>query len=297
MFKKAATILAIALVLMHFAGRETLAEGCDAAAAFTHHGVVVTKLQGSAFKFHRPLAINIDGAPNAYHINGRPAGALDTLCNAGRAISSVHGTYEGAENCGQFLKDVAAAQEIGWHGDPRIEWYGIATVDETHNEPVVQIDGPFKGYFVSTTAFENTAFNATDPRRYLDSRLVPFIVLPRKSAFFSSGGAKLGSIAFVYDSKSQRSAFAIAGDLGPAKALGEGSIALAAAIKGKAIDPATLTSKQAAALAIGEPIVTILFPGTMVQAPFDRAQIDAAGVAAAEAFGGLDLLKNCAAQP
>ena len=52
-----------------------------------------------------------------------PLGALDTLCNAGRAISSVRGTYEGADRCGDFLKDVAAARASGWHADPRIEWY------------------------------------------------------------------------------------------------------------------------------------------------------------------------------
>jgi hypothetical protein len=298
MLSKCVIVLATTLAIVVCAGQQSLAQSsCGAAAAFSHGDAPVIKLRGSALKFSRPLAINMDGAPNAYHINGRPAGALDTLCNAGQAISSEHGTYHGYVNCGQFLEDVKAAQQNGWHGDPRIKWYGIATIDDAHNEPIVQGQGPYKGYFVSTTKFENTAFKEADPRRYLDSRVVPFIVLPGNSAFFSQGGAKLGNVAFVYDPKSQQSVFAIAGDLGPADALGEGSIALAAAIKGKTVDPATLTGKQAKALAIDQPIVTILFSGRMVQPPFDRAQIEAAGAEAAEAFGGLELLKSCAAAP
>ena len=219
----------------------------------------------------------------------------------GKAISSVRGTYEGKKDCGGFLEDVKSAEAAGWHGDPKIDWYGIVTKDAAHNEPVVQSDGTYKGYFVSTTAFENPAFDTGDPRRYLDSRTVPFVVLPRDSHFFSKGdafsdgGAALGNVAFVYDPASQRHAFAIVGDLGPRKALGEGSIALAAALRGKAIDPATLTSKQAAALALSGPIVTVVFPGTKVGAPYDRAQIDDAGAAVAERMGGLDALGLCAA--
>ena len=130
-----------------------------------------------------------------------------------------------------------------------------------------------------------------------NSRIVPFIVLPGRSPFFSQAGAALGNVAFVYDPATQREAFAIVGDVGPAKALGEGSIALAAAIKGKEIDPDTLTSEQVRALAISQPIVTIVFPGTKVPAPFDRVQIDAIGAAAAVAFGGMERLRACAANP
>jgi len=299
---------AIASVLLALAGSTVPALAqtpCNRAPGFAQPvrggSIAVTRIFVAALKFHSSLEINIDGAPNAYHIKGRPFGALDTLCNAGRAISSARGTYEGMEDCGAFLEDVKAAEAAGWHGDPKIEWYGIATKDAAHNEPVVQSDGPYQGYFVSTTAFENPAFDAGDPRRYLDSRTVPFVVLPRGSHFFSKGdafsdgGAALGNVAFVYDPASQRYAFAIVGDLGPTKALGEGSIALAAALRGKAIDPATLTGKQATALALAGPIVTVVFPGTQVEAPYDNAQIDKAGTAVAERMGGLDSLKLCAA--
>ena len=297
----AATLLALTAHAM-----PTLAQTpCNRAPGFAQPvkggSILVTRIFVAALKFRSSLEINIDGAPNAYHVKGRPFGALDTLCNAGKAISSVRGTYQGMEDCGAFLEDVKSAEATGWHGDPKIEWYGIATKDAAHNEPLVQSDGPYKGYFVSITAYENSAFDASDPRHYLDSRMVPFVVLPRDSHFFSKGdafsdgGAALGNVAFVYDPASQRHAFAIVGDLGPTKALGEGSIALAAALRGQTIDPATLTGRQAAALALSGPIVTVVFSGTKVEAPYDRAQIDSAGATVAERMGGLDALKLCAA--
>lgn len=257
----------------------------------------VTRLGRSALKFRSPLAINTDGAPNAYHIEGRPFGALNTLCNAGRSISSTYGTYAGHENCDRFLSDVKAAQQAGWHGSPKILWHGIVTKDQTRHEPVVQTSGEYAGYFVSATSLGIRAFKADDQRRYLDSRVVPFLVLPRGSAFLSQGGAKLGDLAFVIDPESQRYAFAVVGDIGPRTKLGEASIALAAAIKGVQVDPETLTGKDVRKLVVPQQVVTVLFPGRAVEPPYNAVQITAAGFAAIERFGDFDRLRQCASQP
>jgi hypothetical protein len=288
-----------ALILQGVAGGAQAA--CDEALAFRHHlqngSATVTWLNGAALKFRSPLAVNTDGAPNAYHIDGRPGGALNTLCNAGRAMSAVHGTYEGQENCELFLEDVKAARQSGWHGSPRIVWHGIVTKDKTRHEPVVQNSGEYAGYFVSATSLQNKAFREDDQRRYLDARVVPSLVLPRQSAFLSDGGMKLGDLAFVIDPVSQLYTFAVVGDIGPKKKLGEASIALAAAIKGHNIDPKTLTGRDARKLVVPQQVVTVLFPGTAVEAPYDAAQIAAAATTAIQSFGGLDRLKQCAAQP
>ncbi len=256
----------------------------------------VTWLDGNALKFRSALAINTDGAPNAYHIDGRPTGALNTLCNAGRVVSLNHGTYEGRENCNQFLADVRAAQRAGWQGNPRIVWHGIVTRDKTRHEPVMQTSGEYKGFFVSSTSLQNKAYKEDDQRRYLDSRLVPSLVLPRSSAFLQQG-AKLGDLAFVIDPTTGLSTFAIVGDLGPKNKLGEASIALAAAIKGVHIDPTALTGKDARKLVVPQQVVTVLFPGMAVKPPYDSAQIAEAAATAVASFGGLDHLKQCAAQP
>lgn len=273
---------------------------CDETFAFTHKlekgSATVTRLAGSVLKFRSPLAINTDGAPNAYHIDGRPTGALNTLCNAGRVVSLNHGTYEGRENCDRFLADVRAARRAGWQGNPRVVWHGIVTRDKTRHEPVIQTSGDYAGFFVSSTSLQNTAYKEDDQRRYLDSRVVPSLVLPRGSAFLEQG-AKLGDLAFVIDPATGLSTFAIVGDLGPKGKLGEASIALAAAIKGVHIDPHTLTGKQARKLVVPQKVVTLVFPGVAVKPPYDAAEIAQAAAPAIGQFGGLDRLKQCAAQP
>jgi hypothetical protein len=273
---------------------------CAEAFAFSHRlekgSATVTRLAGTALKFRSALAINTDGAPNAYHIEGRPAGALNTLCNAGRSISVAYGTYEGYENCDLFLQDVEAARQNGWHGSTKILWHGIVTKDATRHEPVVQASGEYAGYFVSSTALQNKAFKEGDQRRYLDSRAVPFLVLPKRSAFLDEGGARLGDLAFVIDPETQLYTFAVVGDVGPRRKLGEASIALAAAIKGVAIDPKTVTDRTMRKLVVPHDVVTLVFPGSAVAPPYGPAQIAEAGIAAIQRFGGLDRLKQCAAQ-
>lgn len=273
---------------------------CDESFAFKHPlekgSATVTFLGPTALKFHSPLAINTDGAPNAYHIGGRPTGALNTLCNAGRVVSLNSGTYEGRENCDRFLADVRAAERAGWQGNPRIVWHGIVTRDKDRNEPIVQSSGEYKGFFISATSLQNKAYKEDDQRRYLDSRLVPSLVLPRGSAFLARG-ARLGDLAFVIDPATGLSTFAIVGDLGPKGKLGEASIALAAAIKGVRIDPKTLTGKQARQLVVPQQVATVLFPGVAVKPPYDAAQIAEAAAGVIGDFGGLDRLKQCAAQP
>lgn len=289
-----------AVLVLGLLARSPAWAACDEAFAFTHPlekgSATVTRLAGSALKFRSPLAINTDGAPNAYHIDGRPTGALNTLCNAGRVISLSHGSYEGRENCDRFLADVRAAQRTGWQGNPRVVWHGIVTKDKDHNEPIIQSSGEYKGFFISATSLQNKAYKEDDQRRYLDSRLVPSLVLPRGSTFLSQG-AKLGDLAFVIDPTTGLSTFAIVGDLGPKGKLGEASIALAAAIKGVHIDPKTLTGKQARKLVVPQKVVTLVFPGVAVKPPYDAAQIAEAAAPAIGNFGGLDRLKQCAAQP
>lgn len=294
------SLIAIAALGLLWAPTGQAWAACAEAFAFSHRlekgSATVTRLAGTALKFRSALAINTDGAPNAYHIDGRPAGALNTLCNAGRSISVAYGTYEGYENCDLFLQDVEAAQQNGWHGSTKILWHGIVTKDATRHEPVVQTSGEYAGYFVSSTALQNKAFKEGDQRRYLDARMVPYLALPRGSAFLAEGQAELGDLAFVIDPATELYTFAVVGDVGPRRKLGEASIALAAAIKGHSIDPRTLTGKRLRKLVVPQEVVTVLFPGVKVAAPYDAAEIAETAAATIQGFGGLDRLKQCAAQ-
>lgn len=168
--------------------------GCGAAAAqpcelaTTVGSVDVFRVAG-ALLYASGLAIDADGAPNAY---GPGDGGLDHLANAGRPGN----------------------------------WWGLAT--QKNGEPVVQSAGdPFPGFYVSTTALQDKRFATSDPRRYVDSSTVPYVVLPPQVLAL---GARLGDFAAVMNERSGRVAFALVADVGPKDKLGEGSTALAAAL-------------------------------------------------------------------
>jgi hypothetical protein len=94
----------------------------------------------SAFFFEAGMAIDADGAPDAYHPRNT---GRDDLANAG-----------GPGN-----------------------WWALVT--DERGEPVVQgPTDPMPGYYVSTTSLQDTARAASDPRRYVDAGTTPFVVLP-----------------------------------------------------------------------------------------------------------------------
>src|SRR5262249_25355497 len=95
-------------------------------------------------------------------------------------------------------------------------------------------DGPRNGYFISSTTLERDTTPRADgcaPNRYLDSEVVPFVVLP-KGGF---GKVQIGDIAVVRFK--DKVVYAVVGDAGPATKLGEGSIALNAMLLGKFGEP------------------------------------------------------------
>lgn len=141
--------------------------------------------KGNVVSFRAGMTINADGSPHAYHPAGSPPG-LDYLANAGHPGN----------------------------------WWGIATYPD--GSPYIQNTGdPAPGFYVSTTAFQNPAYGVSDPRRYVDSERVPFIVLPSNFPVKVELGAK------CYVTYNGKRTGAIYADIGPRFQLGEGSIALA----------------------------------------------------------------------
>jgi Fungal chitosanase of glycosyl hydrolase group 75 len=121
-------------------------------------------------------------------------------------------------------------------------------------------DGARNGYFISSTTLEANAKPRADgcaPNRYLDSEVVPFIVLP-KGGF---GKVQVGDIAVVR--YKDRLVYAVVGDAGPATKLGEGSIALNAKLLGKFGEP-VLNMKATWKLDIdsGGPVSILVLGGT-----------------------------------
>jgi hypothetical protein len=147
----------------------------------------------TAFFYGGGLAIDADGAPNAYHPDNK---GLDYLANAGKPGN----------------------------------WWGIVTDNgKPSGQPVVQgASDPYPGYYVSATSLEDQSQPVKSPARYVDSGKVPYVVLPPQvMAPKTSGGAKLGDFAAVVNTGTGKVVYAIVADRGPKDKIGEGSIALA----------------------------------------------------------------------
>lgn len=134
-----------------------------------------------------PLAIDVDGAPNAYGPNNT---GLDYTANAG-----------GPGN-----------------------WYGVVT--DASGQPFVQGPAdPYPGDYISATALQDRTKRVQDPSRYVDARTVPYLSIPRNT--LAEYGARVGDIGFAFCRHTGRFCAAIVADVGPKNKYGEGSPALA----------------------------------------------------------------------
>lgn len=157
-------------------------------------GKKVYKLgDGRAVFYTAGMAIDADGAYRAYHPGNK---GLDFLANGGKPGN----------------------------------WWALVTDNgKPSGNPVVQgSDDPAPGFYISTTSLEDPEFNRKDPRRYVDSESIPYIVLPGGKL----GGAKLGDFALLINLKTKAQVAAIVADAGPKTKLGEASIAASAALLG-----------------------------------------------------------------
>jgi len=200
----------------------------------------------SAFFYESGLMIDADGAYHAYHPDGRSG--LDYLGNAGHAGN----------------------------------WWALVTDNgQASGSPVVQTAGdPAPGFYISTTSLQDSNCDRKDPRRYVNAEAVNFIVLPGRIGL----GAKLGDFAVVIRPATGAYDYAVYADVGPANKIGEGSIALAAAL-GVPSNP-----KNGG---IGHGIAYIVFPGSAQKWPLSQPEIDQYGAQFFSRWGGLDKAKAC----
>lgn len=261
--------------------------------------------------FHGKLNVNTDGASRSYHPND-PRGKTVALNNVGNAITNIYDAKGKKITCSprsgacftRFISTFEAARDAQWNpvGHPRIETDGIIPWQTDpqlgRKAPCLIASGPYKGYFVSQTSKPADATRPTcDQARYIDSLAINAIVLPRKTQWASQGHvAEEFKLVAVRDRATGKIAYAIVGDRGPAGSLGEGSIALAAAMTSTVLSGQE-TYQQIKALARGTvdyvilnaQDIKVLKPGAVTQ-----AKIDEAGKTAFEAWGGIGRLNACA---
>jgi len=149
--------------------------------------------RGTPVELTTSMAIDVDGAPNAYGPKGKPT--LDFELNA----------HEGARLSGKVV--------------------GYIT---ENGKPVLQgASDPYPGYYISTSGFvDQQNHNLNDPRRYVDASKINYVVLGR---FAKQNHVALGDLVAVYSAKTKKSVYAIVGDSGNSSG-GEGSLALLQAL-------------------------------------------------------------------
>lgn len=138
--------------------------------------------------YRAKFAVDADGSPRAYGPNNS---GLDWTANAGSPGN----------------------------------WWGIVT--DGNGDPIIQgASDPYPGMYVSTTSLVNSQYGINNPLRYVNSETVPYFAI---STFIKNqGGIRIGDVAWVYNTVTGLGRFAIYADTGPAGALGEGSMYLAA---------------------------------------------------------------------
>jgi hypothetical protein len=144
-------------------------------------------------------------------------------------------------------------------GYPDDDCYGMVK-DASGELYVQQMYHPAPGYFVSPTSHVNPVFPASHPDRYINSEQIPFIALPGNHEKpgvqgWDCGGARLGDLAFCWNTQTDDNSYAVVADCGPSNRFGEVSMALAKAL-GLDDSPKCGGTEQAI-------IVYVVFPGSL----------------------------------
>lgn len=184
-----------------------------------------------ATMYRAKMYIDADGSPRAYGPNNS---GLDYTANAG---------YPG-------------------------NWWALIT--DTNGDPILQgPSDPYPGMYVCATSLYDSHYGLSNPLRYVNSETVPYITMPTN--VLSSGNVHAGDVAYVYNTTTGQSCFAIYADAGNTTSIGEGSIYLASQI---GVDPDVRTGGTSAGI-----IDYVVFP----QSGFGQghiptiAQIDSIG--------------------
>lgn len=203
-------------------GNQGAPVGTGAATLLATIGGVEVRRHGDVISYTSGLQIDADGSPRTYH--PRSTLGLDRLANAGHPGN----------------------------------WWGLLTDNgQPNGTPLLQGPrDPFPGFYISTTALCASASSGLRRTElFVNSETVPFIVLPSTLLGAMPNGPvlRLGDLAVVVNLLNGRKSAAIVADVGPPDHIGEGSIALAAAL---GINADARTGGASGS------ILTIVFPGS-----------------------------------
>jgi hypothetical protein len=233
------------------------------------------------------LAVDADGAPDSYRVDGR---GLSSTCDGVFAV--VNGVAHTQKNDHEHWTELCkqhwnAASATGDYSQVKI--VGFLT---ERGRPIVQGEGdPLAGEaFVSTTTLTIPGTSVAAQRHYVNASEIPYVVL--SSAYASKHHLKLGDLVAVYRSKTGGIAYGVYADC---CSIGEASIRLHRDLEN---DPMVTErdGTRRAKRGIGDRILFIPLSGTHTTPTQDaqawRSEIKAKGEAALKALGGIDSIKT-----
>jgi hypothetical protein len=307
--------VALTLIALMAAAAAVQAQDCPLAPGRTGKFPTLSNDAGIV-AFSSGLAVDIDGAPNAYHrVLGpttRDAGLLH-ICNGASVLELRRGRmvdrYPDFSVPGSSARCKADFFELQERGFPSCDTGTCLRIFGFYAEPrscgpgrasenlcgvpksAVDPDGNPSGFFVSTTSLHDPRFDAADPRRYVDARTIPYFVLPdgENGPFGREHGVKEGDIALIV--RGSRGVFAVFADAGPVDKLGEASAAVITRLAG---EPDAMDHVPRP---IASGVTTLILPGSrnlLAELPPRSARVIAeAGARALGAAGGLGAFAGC----
>lgn len=310
--------IAVMTAILLIAASTTMSSAaCDMHLIARHADLARTRIYAASggvasIYFKTDMDVNTDGTARSYHPDD-PRGRTLAFNNMGNAITKIFNASGQNITCSprqgacftRFMETFEAARNAKYNpnGHPRIETSGIIPwkMDSAlgRKVPCTIESGVFKGYFVSQTSIAvDPTKDVCDQGRYLDSFLFNATVLPR-AVTWSSQGTRTddGDLVVVKDRDNGRIAFAINGDRGPANRIGEGTIALTAALSGRTLqgdEPFNELKRLAR-----RNVQYVIFPKDDIRRKvgpaFTQADIDRVGKEIFEQWGGVARLDDCAA--
>lgn len=246
------------------------------------------------------LHVNTDGTTRSYSVGdfwGENT-AVNNLCNA--MSDACAGLSSNQLRDRRILTQKAKAE--GWPKQLTVQTkISPSIIPFKANKPCPEVGG----YLVSATALINpTVHDVCDPKSYADAMHVSAIVLPGrihgKPTEFEKSGAGIGDLVAMLSADGARVVYAVVGDTGPSKQLGEGTIALAGALLGKTAEPANYREVRGKKPYQGKgwdvpAAYTLIFPGSRDSGdPYmTQDRINQAGAEALQKWGGVETLKAC----
>lgn len=209
--------------------------------------------------------VDADGAPNAYHPDD---------------LKRTKPPYLGLDN----------PANAGW---PKTGWWSAVLVPDPKKPsvPFLQVSGPYRGYFVAKSSLRVKGGDPTSPATYVDSRSVPYTVLPGSSFPKLKGTGAPGDVGFAWNLANGKSTAFVIGDTGGGAdaRLGEGSIALFVALGGENVD-----ARNGSGVAKGQ-MRFIVFPGSRKTLgwPADQTAIGNLARQLLSGVGGEEGLASC----